>query len=117
MLTTDSEIVIRSGSCPQTPFLQTLASWREFLQPSPQVPIQCPILYRLREMIDVDPFASRQVGDGSSHLENAVISPSTQIQRTSGLFDYVKTRRIKLTMLSNQIIGGPGITASSRFVP
>ena len=62
-------------------------SLREFLQPSPQISIQCPILYRLREMIDIDPFASGQVGDGSSHLENAVISPSTQIQRTRRLFN------------------------------
>src|SRR5260221_12672886 len=101
MLTTDSEIVIRFGSCPQTPFLQTLASLREFLQPSPQVPIQCPILYRLREMIDVDPFASRQVGDGSSHLENAVISPITQIQRTSCLFGKFKIAPIKIKIFSS----------------
>jgi hypothetical protein len=79
----------------QTPCIETDGAARsvagrslcEFLQLSPQIPIKRSILHGFGEMIDIDPFASGQVGDGSSDFENAVISPSTQIQGTRCLLN------------------------------
>lgn len=40
---------------------------------SPTLPIQAPVLYRFRNMLNLDVRATRQIRTGAGHFQNAVI--------------------------------------------
>ena len=81
---------------------------------SHSLPVQTPVLYRLGDVILPDAVASRQVGDGPGHFEDAGVGAGGEAEPVGGEFQHPVAGGVRLAELPDEAGGHVGVAVDFR---